>query len=706
MRTPGINQGPTPAIVHSEVHETPSGDIGLVRLASRPPSDLAPAPAAAASATLKSYAQRQRPSAPLAREAAALAQSIKAGAGSPLATAEKMMVLEGKYLLEQSHAAFQTIAEKLFPEVDEHLSPVINDELLSHAQTSRLELHKALAELSKMPGNTPDVAAYGRVIKQAVQAQTELFAGKVALYQEVLAQPELSATDRAHIERSEHAFARYAQQVATQIPGALKQASAKAEATVKALHHLHQPAQEWEDISHQLKALVRQTSAEGEFKDALDNARLPDVLEDLHQHNDGWAATTKAFVAGAVPQMLASGLAFGFARAVVESAIPHDLPKQVFAAGVTMAAAHEVGTNLLKPIGQELVGPWNLKPIKASEVIPNPNPRVSILGQIQPLSDAAKTQAKQAVDDLRSRHLNAQQANKNGTGIGEAQAFGAFGLAQGIRRAIGFAAPQLHVNDYGPRTLTSMGGGLLMGGVQSSSQLRSTTPDQRGRELPTHTFKGTDKPLAQRIAKAASDAVLASDPSKSEVRQSLLSKTFGSLIGLGNAAAVSTMARTLGSDTVAQKFGQVVMAALGSPALLIPAYAAFQSGPETKAHTAALKAAQLPGTAAQASAPNFPRTRTALQNMRAPDRADLPHGSLPGTWGRTAENTYHRVRGGLQIASQLPTETLEHAPQLLKAAPAALASAAGSIGKALSGSHSVVETDIPDPQPPGAFPLG
>lgn len=706
MRTSGINQGATPTINPAEIQAAPSADIALVRLSSRPPTDLASTPAAAPSATLKSYTQRQRPSAPLARDAAALAQAIKAGTGSTLGMAREMMVLEGKYLLEQSHVAFQSIAEKLFPEVDEHLSPVIHDELLSHAQTSRLELHKALAELSKQPGNSPDVAAYGRVLTHAVQAQTELFAGKVALYQEVLSQPELPATDRAHIERSEHAFARYAQQVAAQIPSALKQASAKADATVKALHHLHQPAQEWEGISHQLKALVRQTSAEGEFKDALDNARLPDVLEGLHQHNDGWAATTKAFVAGAVPQMLASGLAFGFARAVVESAIPHDLPKQVFATAVTMAAAHEVGTNLLKPIGQELVGAWNLKPVKASEVIPNPNPRVSILGQIQPLSDDAKIQAKQAVDALRGRHLNAQQANKNGTGVGEAQAFGAFGLAQGIRRAIGFAAPQLRVNDYGPRTLTSMGGGLLMGGVQSSSQLRSTTPDERGRELPTHTFKGTDKPLAQRIAKAASDAVLASDPSKSEVRQSLLSKTFGSLIGLGNAAAVGTVARAIGSHTPAQKFGQVVMAALGSPALLIPAYAAFQSSPETKARTAALKAEQLPGTQAQAAAPNFARTRTAMQNIQSPDRADLPHGSLPGTWGRTAENTYHRVRGGLQVASQVPTETLEHAPQLIKAAPAALASAASAVHNALSGSRNTVETDTPDPQPPGAYPLG
>ncbi|KAF1010958.1 MAG: Effector protein HopM1 [Pseudomonas fluorescens] len=705
MRTSGIHPGTTPAITHTEVHEAPGGDIALVRLSSRPPTDLAPSPAAAPSATLKSYAQRQRPSAPLAKEAAVLAQTIKAGTGSKLDIAQAMMVLEGKYLLEQSHAAFQTIAEKLFPEVNEHLSPVINDELLTHAQNARLELQKALSELSKMPGNTPDVAAYSRVLKDAINAQTELFAGKVALYQEVLSQPELSATDRAHIERSEHAFARFAQQAATQIPSALKQASAKADATVKALHHLHQPAREWEDISHQLKTLVRQTSTEGEFKDALDNARLPDVLDGLHQHNDGWAATTKAFVAGAVPQMLASGLAFGFARAVVESAIPHDLPKQVLAAGVTMAAAHEVGTNLLKPIGQELVGPWNLKPVKASEVIPNPNPRVSIQGQIQPLSDEAKTQAKHNVDALRSRHLNAQQANKNGTGIGEAQAFAAFGLAQGIRRAIGFAAPQLHVNDYGPRTLTSMGGGLLMGGVQSSSQLRSTTPDARGRELPTHTFKGTDKPLAQRIAKAASDAVLASDPSKSDVRQSLLSKTFGSLIGLGNAVAVGTVARAIGTHTPAQKFGQVVMAALGSPALLIPAYAAFQSGPETKAHTAALKAQQLPGTQTPAAAPNFPRTRTALQNVLSPDRADLPHGSLPGTWGRTAENTYHRVRGGLQIASQIPTETIEHAPQLIKAAPAALASAASAVHKAVSGSATAVDTDT-DPQPPGAFPLG
>ncbi|MGY2368849.1 hypothetical protein [Pseudomonas sp. SDO5201_S390] len=596
------------------------------------------------------------------------------------------------------------INEQLFPERDAQHRLVITDPLADSAHDARLEMHKALSELGKNPGSAPDVAAYAQVLKHAVNTQTELFAGKAALYQEVLARPDLSPTDRKHVLASEQAFARHASQVAAQIPTALQEASAKADATVKALQHLNQPSQAWEELSHQLKALVKETTVDGEFKDALDNARLPDTLEKLHKSNDGWAATTKAFVAGAVPQMLASGLAFGFARAVVESAIPHNLPKQLFATGVTMAAAHEVGVNLLKPMGQELVSSWNLAPVKASDVIPNPNPRVSIQGEIQPLSDDAKTQARQDVDALRGRHLNAQQANKNGTGLGEMQAFGAFGLAQGIRRGIGLAAPHVPVNDFGPRTLTSMAGGVMMGGVQSSSQLRSTVPDQRGRELPTHTFKTTDKPLAQRLAKAAGDAVLASDPSKSEVRQSLLSKTFGSFIGLGNAAAVGAVARSIGSHTPAQQFGQVVLAALGSPALLLPAYAAFQSGPETKASAAALKATQLPDAPAAAPS-NFPRTRTALQNVVSPERADLPHGSMPGSWGRTAENTYHRVRGGLQIASQIPTELIENSPQLLKAAPAALANTVDAVKQALTPAVQNRDTDEDDPQPPGAFQM-
>ncbi|WP_434698138.1 hypothetical protein [Pseudomonas sp. D1-1] len=574
------------------------------------------------------------------------------------------MVLEGKYLQEHPDIPYADISNKLFAKANGKAPASMTGRLLADAKQAQQTLIHELEKLTEDPQRPPDLEAYHKVLTEAVRAQTDLLGAHVALYEQALTDPQLSTADRQHIERSESAFARHAQQTVGLIPGALKTALTKADATVSALKQLKQPSEEWEHISTMLSDLVEHTSVDGEFKDALDNAKLPAELQKLHQHNDGWVATAKAAAAGAMPQMLASGLAFGFARAVVESAVP-DLKAQAFATAPVMAAAHEVGTNLLKPISQEMMGGWSLKPVKASEVIPNPNPRTIVDGELQPLPIEQKEIAMQEVDEQRSRHLNAQQANKNGTGIGEAEAFGAFSLAQGIRQAIGLAKPHIPVEQFGPRTLASMAGGLFMGGLQSAAQLRSSVPDRRGRELPTHTFKEVDEPLANRLAKAASDAVLASDPSNPEVRQSLFSKTYGSLAGLGSAMGVSFAAGRFDSDTPVKQFGQVLLAALGSPALLIPTYAGFQAGAETKAYQAALeqerKAQELPGPGAPAPPPasNFPRTQTAIQNFLSPDRADLPHGSMPGTWGRVAENTYHRVRGGLQVASQIPTELTE-----------------------------------------------
>lgn len=630
------------------------------------------------------------PSRALAREAAQLAPRL-GQAGFDAAVAKQRMVLEGKYLQEHPDTPYADIHDKLFAKAHGKAPESMTGRLLADASQAQQALIHQLNELAEDLQNPPDLNTYRNVLTAAVRAQADLLGAHVALYEQALTDPQLSAADRQHIERSETAFALHAKQTVSLIPDALKGALAKADATVNALKQLKQPSEDWEHISTMLDDLVEHTSIDGEFKDALDNAKLPAELQKLHQHNDGWVATAKAAAAGAVPQMLASGLAFGFARAVVESAVP-DLKAQAFATAPVMAAAHEVGTNLLKPMSQEMMGGWALKPVKASEVIPNPNPRVIVDGELKPLTAEQKDAAMQEVDELRGRHLNAQQANKNGTGIGEAEAFGAFGLAQGIRQGIGLAKPHIPVEQFGPRTLASMAGGLIMGGVQSGAQLRSTVADRRGRELPTHTFKEVDKPLANRLAKAASDAVLASDPSNPEVRQSLFSKTYGSLAGLGSAMAVSSAAGSFGSNTRAQQLGQVLMAALGSPALLIPAYASFQAGTETKAHQAALeqehKAQDLPGPGATAPTPasNFPRTQTAIQNILSPDRDDLPHGSMPGTWGRAAENTYHRVRGGLQVASQIPTELTELA-----------------IKKAIAGVGSNAD-DEATPQPPEAPP--
>lgn len=662
---------------------TPRTDIALTPMRPRAPVNN-PAPQAHQSP------QPGQPSPALAREAALLAPQL-GRSGFDAAVAKQRMVLEGRYLQEHPGTAYADINDKLFAKANGKAPESMTGRLLADAKQAQQTLIHELEKLTEDPQQPPDLEAYQTVLTQAVRAQTDLLGAHVALYEQALTDPQLSAADRQHIERSENAFALHAQQTVNLIPDALKTALTKADATVSALKQLKQPSEDWERISTMLSDLVEHTSVDGEFKDALDNAKLPAKLQQLHQHNDGWGATAKAVVAGAVPQMLASGLAFGFARAVVESAVP-DLKAQAFATAPVMAAAHEVGTNLLKPMSQEMMGGWALKPVKASEVIPNPNPRAIVDGELKPLTAEQKDAAMQEVDELRGRHLNAQQANKNGTGIGEAEAFGAFGLAQGIRQGIGLAQPHIPVEQFGPRTLASMAGGLIMGGVQSGAQLRSTVADRRGRELPTHTFKEVDKPLANRLAKAASDAVLASDPSNPEVRQSLFSKTYGSLAGLGSAMGVSSAARAFGSDTPAQQFGQVLLAALGSPALLIPAYASFQAGAETEARLAALekerKTQELPGPGAPAQVPtsNFPRTQTAMQNIRSPDRADLPHGSMPGTWGRTAENTFHRIRGGLQIASQAPTELTELAIKQVTA----------RVGNNAD--------DVADPQPPEAVP--
>lgn len=90
--------------------------------------------------------------------------------------------------------------------------------------------------------------------------------------------------------------------------------------------------------------------------------------------------------------------------------------------------------------------------------------------------------------------------------------------------------------------------------------------------------------------------------------------------------------------------------------------------------------------------PMLARTETALNNIRHPDRASLPHTFQPGTLGgvpRAVESAYHMGRGALQLPTQMAVDTVRVVEEGVLNAPSAVRNAFKSEKPAVEGDELV-----------------
>lgn len=251
-------------------------------------------------------------SAQLRTEAKALAAELSQTPGEPLSLRQttRRMILEGQYLSEHRAQSvhFNLVSQRLG----------LPDPLGAKVHAERLTLSKALQKILSHP-ELDALTELAGSLRTAMQDQASLMASCAAVYDEVLAQLDISIEDRRHISSSQLGFSDYANKLSAEIPAMIEQVLSKAANIARVLEdmpgHLDEASQ-WKSAAEQLRAL--KYDLDGDFADAVGQVNLAHVLKGYEQANYASFAGVKAFLGGVGPQMLASGLAFGLVRAMTE----------------------------------------------------------------------------------------------------------------------------------------------------------------------------------------------------------------------------------------------------------------------------------------------------------------------------------------------------------------------------------------------------
>lgn len=613
--------------------------------------------------------------------AGALAAKFERQEGSLLQLYAEQMELEGELL--KTHGAMPY--EDVLGNLHENLAAFHDTQSPEAARllASGGQVRDAIEELSRQQGE-PDAAALNSALATHAQALVEHLEVSHSRFDEALKDPGLSAEQKRNIEHSRTAFVDYAIRVGTEMPRMLQgctdttqqrldqlgeQLSAskagmdalpegKERELASAAHgQLQKDTDDWKAIHDLISTVKNDYNPPAALADAIHNVRLPHILAEYDKQRS-YVNILRSTAPAAVSQLIASSLHFGGTRSSIEQGLSNrNFATRVSASGTGLGVAHELVNNSIRPASQELmgsIGGMGVRPVKATEVIPNPTRSFTINGEKHTRTDEQMAAATLAVKELRATFTLAQNKHKFGTAEGEVAGYGSFGAAQAVLEGL-VAAGVLPAKTIPALMITSAAGGFLMAGTQTFNQLTTTVKDQQGRILPTHVPKNVDGALLQRLAKVGKDGLSAVDLRETAVQEAFLSKIFGSIQGVTLSTAVADQVRHIGHDSPTHIASKLLVSALG-PSLTLPSFfAAMQTKPEaTKGGTG--------------------RFANGLANVANPDRDTLPHTTQPGSLVRdVGENSFHRVRGVLQLPSQGAVQIASAGVQLV----GSTASAAG-----------------------------
>lgn len=610
-----------------------------------------------------------QPSAELAEAARALAsQFYDDGSPVTLSQHQTLMELEGKYLLEKQgqNVRFDQVAQRLG----------LQSDLARDVHNERYALSTAVTKLHSHP--QPDqMTALTHTLREAVQKQASLMGARAALYDEVLTQP-LTDEQREHIKLSQLSFSVYAAEVATEIPGIIDAAYSKAKILGEQLGDT-EPGREWKNAAEQLVTL--KADLDEDFSAALGQAKLVSVLDGYQKMNNTSFAAIKAFIGGVPGQAVASAFTFALARWITEHSITGTgvgpTIGRIAATAVSMGIAHDIGSNLLRPAGQEMMGGLGLRTVDKNEVIPDANPFAyhSETDAVGKRNDDDMEAASDEVSGMRDRHSNAQQNHKVGTWWGSAEFVSLFSLAQ-LLGSVTDNNAGTDSNTLHGRVTKSGGAGALAGGIPAILQKNSTITDNQGRDIPTHTFKQPTQPLESRLVDVASDFVRKSNYTKEAPRKALASKITEFAKGLALNEALDIVDRNLDASTT---WGQVSKPLIAGGKTVLLLYSLFGSL-GVVADAKADKEAESKRRDEEGLEPlpesryNFSHLNSSLLNIWDPDRSHVAHGTQAGTKARVVENTARRIDGLSQLISQGIPEGMENLPEAAKDVKKALAS--------------------------------
>ncbi|MEQ4501037.1 MAG: restriction endonuclease, partial [Pseudomonas sp.] len=289
-----------------------------------------------------------------------------------------------------------------------------------------------------------------------------------------------------------------------------------------------------------------------------------------------------------------------------------------------------------------------LKAIDTNSVIPDPFELKSEHGELIRKTPEEIAQDKAFVKGERAV-LNQKKVQGSSTHpVGEMMAYSAFGGSQAVRQMLN-DLHQINGQTLSARALASGFGGAVSASSQTLLQLKSTYVDPAGRKIPVFTPDRAETELKKDLAKGM-------DLREASVRTTFYSKAIS---GIQSSALTSALPPVTaqpegarGTLSTGNILRNMALAATGSISYLSTLYANQSVTAEAKA----LKDAGMGG-----ATPMLDRTETALNNIRHPNRASLPHTFQPSTLSgipRAMESAYHMGRGALQLPTQMAVDTV------------------------------------------------
>ncbi|KTB75386.1 MULTISPECIES: hypothetical protein [Pseudomonas] len=588
--------------------------------------------------------------------------------GAPMISSRAALLIGS--LLQAEKLPFEVMAERLSPE------------RYQLKQFHGSDLQQLLDKFTQ-PGQAPDKAEVGQLIKGFAQSVADQLEHFQLMHDATPTKTGPHANeDRATLAVSQAALGEYAGRASKAIGEELSKSIVSLDEHIAAVDVSLQSAEEGdkEALHANRQALVdAKTTLVGLHADFVKSpeakrlasvaahTQLDTVVSDLVTARNsvgGWKGAGP-IIAAAVPQFLSSMTHLGYVRLSTSDKLREEVPEissdasmlKAAITGMVAGIAHETVNSVVKPVFQaalqktglnERLNMVPLKAIDTNSVIPDPFELKSEHGELIRKTPDELAQDKAFVKGERAV-LNQKKVQGSSTHpVGELMAYSAFGGSQAVRQMLN-DLHQINGQTLSARALASGFGGAVSASSQTLLQLKSTYVDPAGRKIPVFTPDRAETELKKDLAKGM-------DLREASVRTTFYSKAIS---GIQSSALTSALPPVTaqpegarGTLSAGNILRNMALAATGSISYLSTLYANQSVTAEAKA----LKDAGMGG-----ATPMLDRTETALNNIRHPNRASLPHTSQPGTLSgipRAMENAYHMGRGALQLPTQMAVDTV------------------------------------------------
>ncbi|RLM20321.1 hypothetical protein BIY29_15545 [Brenneria alni] len=514
------------------------------------------------------------------------------------------------------------------------------------------------------PNDPPDVQDTAQVFAE--------FAGQLGAYLEyahllhdtALREPNLDQADRADIRRSQTALASAAREAIREVPDALETSLRKVEANLALVEHElanDSPSNErvqtlQTEIQAHKQTLAFLQNVLADYQTRPETSHLSTVrahldLQDVQERLAkpiGTVDRSKIIIGSAISQGVQTFLHLGEVRSWMNVIADNHISRsdalgvlgRAGLSGSVTGLAHEAIGGFMKPViesGLQAIGIPTLKPVKADAIVPKPlHSAVGEYGEMLQKSSQALADEKAQVDQEHLRVSNKQLRSDTVLALGDTIAYIPRSAIQTLRQGLedlgGFNLDTPHVLS----SFSAIGSGMA-GAAKAAVQLKTTYTDPQGRTF--HTFE------PQRTSQTSLPHKLKQslDITQAKVRSNFYSKMAS---GVQAATLSGIVPKTSDSEPIngAQRAKNALLSMAGPVAYLSSIYANQAVPSEIKAHKGKIE----PGD----------RLANAAFNIAAQNRPHLPRATGADSYLRPLENTYHALRGVLQVAPQATTEAL------------------------------------------------